>query len=108
MKANRLILKFLFAILVLFSTAASAQVKIGTNPTTIDPNNNLEVEASTPGRKTSVNKTTGQVTIKDGTEGAGKILTSDAAGGASWQPAQDIPVAFSANMAGGARQQRQR
>jgi hypothetical protein len=77
----------LFAAVMLFATSSAfAQVKIGTNPTTIDPANNLEVEASTAGRKTSVNKTTGQVTIADGTQGAGKILTSDANGGASWQP----------------------
>jgi len=73
------------AALLLGSSAAFAQVKIGTNPTTIEPNSNLEVEASTPGRKTKIDKTTGQVTITDGTEGAGKVLTSDAAGGASWQ-----------------------
>lgn len=60
------------------------QVKIGTNPTTIDPNNNLEVEASTPGRKVSVNKTTGKVTIADGSQGSEKILTSDANGVATW------------------------
>ncbi|WP_291193100.1 hypothetical protein [Dyadobacter sp.] len=71
--------------LLLGSSAAFAQVKIGTNPTTIEPNSNLEVEASTPGRKMKVDKTTGQVSIADGTEGAGKVLTSDAAGGTSWQ-----------------------
>jgi hypothetical protein len=76
----------LFAAAMLFgTTSAFAQVKIGTNPTTIDPANNLEVEASTAGRKTSINKTTGQVTIADGTQGAGRILTSDVSGGASWQ-----------------------
>src|SRR5688572_9697630 len=75
----------LFAAALLSSASAFAQVKIGTNPTTIEPNYNLEVEASTPGRKTKIDKTTGQVTITDGTEGAGKVLTSDAAGGASWQ-----------------------
>ncbi|WP_254411174.1 hypothetical protein [Dyadobacter diqingensis] len=67
------------------STSLFAQVKIGTNPTTINPANNLEVEAATTGRKTSVNKTTGQVTIADGTEGNGRMLTSDAVGGASWK-----------------------
>lgn len=73
------------AALLLGSSAAFAQVKIGTNPATIEPNSNLEVEASTPGRKMKVDKTTGQVSIADGTEGAGKVLTSDAAGGTSWQ-----------------------
>lgn len=76
----------LFAVALLFgSSAAFAQVKIGTNPTTIEPNSNLEVEASTPGRKTKIDKTTGQVTITDGTQGAGKVFTSDANGGGSWQ-----------------------
>ncbi|WP_342085936.1 hypothetical protein [Dyadobacter sp. OTU695] len=71
--------------LFLGTSAAFAQVKIGTNPTTIEPNSNLEVEASTPGRKMKVDKTTGQVSITDGTEGAGKVFTSDANGGGSWQ-----------------------
>lgn len=74
-------------LLSLFSvTTLFAQVKIGTNPTTIDANSNLEVEASTTGRKVKVDKGTGQLTIKDGTEGNGKVLTSDADGGASWVP----------------------
>lgn len=76
----------LFAAALLFgSSAAFAQVKIGTNPATIEPNSNLEVEASTPGRKTAIDKTTGQVTITDGTQGAGKVFTSDANGAGSWQ-----------------------
>lgn len=75
-----------FGVLVLFSSSdLLAQVKIGTNPTTISANSNLEVEASTSGRKTSVHKTTGQVSIADGTEGNKKVFTSDAAGGGSWQ-----------------------
>lgn len=64
---------------------SAAQVKIGTNPTTIESGSNLEVEASTAGRKMKVNKATGQVTIADGTQGTGKILVSDSSGGASWK-----------------------
>ncbi|WP_254411170.1 hypothetical protein [Dyadobacter diqingensis] len=76
----------LFAAVMLCSASSTfAQVKIGTNPTTINPANNLEVEAATAGRKTSIDKTTGQMTIKDGTEGSMKVLTSDANGAASWQ-----------------------
>ncbi|TDE14428.1 hypothetical protein [Dyadobacter psychrotolerans] len=91
MKKNQFIYKTMGAIMiaaamVLGSSTAFAQVKIGTNPTTIDATKNLEVEASTAGRKVSVDKTTGQVTIADGTQGNRKILTSDANGGASWQP----------------------
>jgi hypothetical protein len=76
----------LAAALLLGASAAFAQVKIGTNPTTIGASNNLEVEASTTGRKTSVDKVTGQVTIADGTEASGDVFTSDANGGGSWRP----------------------
>ena len=69
--------------LLFVSAMARAQVKIGANPGTIGTSSGLEVEA-TDGNKTIVNKTTGQVTIQDGTEGAGKILTSDATGKSSW------------------------
>jgi hypothetical protein len=74
------------------SSAVFAQVKIGTNPTTIEPTSNLEVEASTSGRKVKVDKTTGQLTVKDGTEGVDKILTSDAVGGASWKTAGVLKI----------------
>ena len=77
-----------------------AQVKIGTNPTTIEPNSNLEVEASTPGRKMKVDKTTGQVSIADGTEGAGKVLTSDAVGGTSWQILRSTAISSVSQPAG--------
>jgi hypothetical protein len=84
------------AAVLLSSSELMAQVKIGTNPTTIGATNNLEVEASTAGRKTSVDKVTGQVTIADGTQGTGKVFTSDANGGGSWQkPVQDVDVLFS-------------
>lgn len=82
----------IFAAALFCSASVFAQVKIGTNPTTIDPANNLEVEASTAGRKTSIDKTTGQVTIKDGTEGVNKILTSDANGAASWRTIRSTSV----------------
>ncbi|SDH37209.1 hypothetical protein SAMN04487996_13448 [Dyadobacter soli] len=85
MKTSTLFSAFIFALGLAASSVSFAQVKIGSNPTTIDPNNNLEVEASTPGRKTAINKSTGQVTITDGTQGAGKVFTSDANGGGSWQ-----------------------
>ncbi|SEJ37804.1 hypothetical protein SAMN05216327_109125 [Dyadobacter sp. SG02] len=85
MKTSTLFSAFVLTVGLAASSVSFAQVKIGSNPTTIDPNNNLEVEASTPGRKTSINKTTGQVTITDGTQGAGKVFTSDANGGGSWQ-----------------------
>lgn len=75
-------------ILLAFMTVqvVSAQVKIGSNPTTIGANNNLEVEASTSGRKVSIDKTTGKVTIADGSQGNDRILTSDVNGTATWKP----------------------
>lgn len=76
---------FLTGVMVCSVSILYAQVKIGTSPTTIDLNNNLEVQASTAGRKISIHKSTGQVTIADGTQGNKKILTSDVNGGASWQ-----------------------
>lgn len=90
MKTKLLLRKIFHAMMfgtatLLVSPSAFAQVKIGSNPTTIEPNSNLEVEAFTAGRKMKVDKTTGQVSIADGTEGIGKVLTSDAVGGASWQ-----------------------
>ncbi len=87
MKTKRLLSIALFVAFAALSNESFAQIKIGTNPTTIEPNSNLEVEASTSGRKMKVDKTTGQVTITDGTQGAGKVFTSDAAGAGSWQAA---------------------
>lgn len=76
---------FFTTVILLTGTTLFAQVKIGTNPTVINAANNLEVEASTAGRKTSIDKTTGQVTIADGTQKLGRVFTSDANGGGSWQ-----------------------
>lgn len=93
---KRITASFLIAGVFLTAFTAFAQVKIGTNPTVVDPANNLEVESSTTGNKVSVNKTTGKVTIADGSQGTGKILTSDANGEASWQTtgSQNSPVLF--------------
>ncbi|WP_254411172.1 C1q-like domain-containing protein [Dyadobacter diqingensis] len=79
---------------LLGSTSLFAQVKIGTNPTTINPANNLEVESSTVGNKVSVDKTTGKVTIADGSQGNGKVLTSDANGVATWQTKEVLCSSF--------------
>lgn len=77
--------KVLFALLFFSaSLGMNAQQKIGTNPTTISSNTNLEIEA-TNGSKLKVSSDTGKVTIADGTQGAGKILTSDSNGVASWK-----------------------
>ncbi|WP_375448420.1 hypothetical protein [uncultured Fibrella sp.] len=93
MKTNQFYLflaGLLLALLTTLPNATHAQVKVGSNYTTIGPTSNLEVEAATSGTATTgnkfmVNKTTGQVTIQDGTQGPGKVLTSDANGGSSWQ-----------------------
>lgn len=81
-----------FAAALLCSSTLFAQVKIGTNPTTINAANNLEVEASTAGRKTSIDKTTGKVTIADGSQGVDKVLTSDANGVATWQSSSTLKI----------------
>ena len=46
------------------------------------PSGNVGIGTTTPGAKLEVN---GPVKITDGTQGAGKVLTSDASGLASWQ-----------------------
>jgi hypothetical protein len=75
----------MFAILLFTSSTLFAQVKIGTNPTTINAANNLEVESSTTGKKVSIDKTTSKVTIADGSQADGNILTSDVNGEATWK-----------------------
>jgi len=86
MKPTKYLSITFFTTLILFTASTLfAQVKIGTNPTTINTASNLEVEASMAGRKTSINKTTGQVTIADGTQKAGRVFTSDGYGAGSWQ-----------------------
>ncbi|MHA4740635.1 hypothetical protein [Dyadobacter sp. MSC1_007] len=93
MKTTTLFSVFALTLGLAVSSVSLAQVKIGTNPTTIEPNSNLEVEASTAGRKMKVDKTTGQVTITDGTQGAGKVFTSDANGAGSWQASALVTAA---------------
>lgn len=97
MKIKQLLSKRTFSILMasgmfFYSYASFSQVKIGTNPTIINPANNLEIESSTPGNKVSVDKTTGKVTIADGSQGDQKILTSDLNGVATWQPKSSIRI----------------
>lgn len=71
---------FALATTALFSTA-QAQVKVGANPGTIGANSALEVEA-TNGKKVTVNKTDGSLTIGSVPSGAvtDSILTVDASG----------------------------
>lgn len=73
------------ALALIFSSKDSfAQMKIGTNSTNIEPSSNLEVEASTPGRKFKVDKTTGQLTIADGTQANNSVLVADTDGKTKW------------------------
>lgn len=58
----------------------------------INPANNLEVESTTAGNKVSIDKTTGKITIADGSQSDQSILTSDANGVATWQPKSTIRV----------------
>ncbi|MBK8686273.1 MAG: hypothetical protein IPN26_15555 [Bacteroidetes bacterium] len=53
------------------------------NALTILKNGNIGIGTNTPSERLEVN---GQVKITGGTPGAGKVLTSDASGIASWQP----------------------
>lgn len=69
MKTNQLLYKtmggmMIAAAMLLGASSAFAQVKIGTNPTTIDPANNLEVEAAN-NKKVSANKTTGTLKVEN-------------------------------------------
>lgn len=86
-------------------TTAHAQVKVGANPGTLSPNAVLDVESisgthtvilqngnmgvgtTSPGNKLEINNgtTAGAVKIIDGTQGTGKVLTSDANGVGTWQ-----------------------
>ncbi len=95
MKKRQLLKVALFGIgsMLFSSNLLMAQVKIGTNPTVINPTNNLEVEASTPGRKFSIDKTTGKMTLADSSQADGRILTSDANGTATWKPMSQARVA---------------
>ena len=79
---SRTLCTAMFAGALLFgSSSVFAQVKIGTNPTTIGSNSNLEVEASNS-KKVIVNKTSGTVVIENTPMGAltDSIVTVDASG----------------------------
>ena len=52
---------------------------------------NVGIGTSTPNAKLHVN---GTLKVADGTQGAGKILTSDATGLASWQPPPSLPGTY--------------
>lgn len=87
MKNTLLFCSFIFALFA-FPEAAFAQLKIGNNITKVDPNASLEVEGVTNGRRFRIDKSTGQVTIRDGSQEYGRVLTSDSQGRASWQKIQ--------------------
>lgn len=59
----------------------------------IDGDGEVGIGTTTPNSLLHVN---GSVTITDGTEGAGKVLTSDASGNASWQT-PPAPINWNAN-----------
>ena len=81
----KILLSVTFLITQISLLPSRAQVKIGTNSTNIEATSNFEIEASTAGRKMKVDKTTGQITIADGTQEYARVLTSDANGNASWK-----------------------
>jgi hypothetical protein len=84
MRLRFLLAPSLLLALIFSSERSYAQMKIGTNSTNIEPSSNLEVEASTSGRKFKVDKTTGQLTIADGTQANNSVLISDADGKTKW------------------------
>lgn len=96
MKRRILLSALLLSMLLGGSSLTYAQVKIGSNPTTIDPNNNLEVESTDPAKKISIHKTTGKLTIADGSQGDKKVLTSDANGVATWQSQSQLAIPVTA------------
>ncbi|MGG7664454.1 hypothetical protein [Dyadobacter sp. BHUBP1] len=96
MKAIRLFSALAITMTLATSAATFGQVKIGSNPTTIDPNNNLEVESADPAKKISIHKTTGKLTIADGSQGDKKVLTSDANGVATWQSQSELAIPVTA------------
>ncbi|WP_254560943.1 hypothetical protein [Dyadobacter diqingensis] len=81
MKSSKISRAIFLVTLLLSATLSSAQVKIGTNPTTIGSNSNLEVEA-TNNKKVIVHKDNGTVVIENTPPGAStdSILTVDANG----------------------------
>jgi hypothetical protein len=79
LKKSIIIAAFLFGAVGI----SNAQVKIGSNPTTIGTNSHLEVEGTTAGKFT-ITKDSSKVIIMDGSQGIGKVLTSDANGKATW------------------------
>lgn len=84
--------------LTAFSAQINAQIKVGTNPTTITADTNLEVESAN-GSKVQVSKDLGKITIKDGSQTVNKVLTSDANGVATWKDTQQpVEAAFSQNL----------
>ena len=88
------IIILMFALTV-FSAEINAQLKVGSNATTITANTNLEIE-STNGNKVQVSKDLGKVIIKDGSEAVNKVLTSDANGVATWKDTQ-LSIALKMN-----------
>jgi hypothetical protein len=85
------------AALLLGTSAVFAQVKVGSNPTTINANSNLEVEAAN-GKKVQVKKDVGTMVIENTPSGAltDSIMTIDATGNvkAMSRTALTAPVAI--------------
>ncbi|WP_157486818.1 hypothetical protein [Dyadobacter alkalitolerans] len=81
MKTTRLFSAILFSTMLAASSVTFGQVKIGTNPTTISPNANLEVEAAN-NQKVIVDKAIGTVQVENLPSGAitDSIVTADPSG----------------------------
>lgn len=92
--------KIILALSTAFALTANAQVKIGSNPSSINNNAHLDIESTTGSRlivtkdssKVGIGTLTpaakldvaGKVKISDGTQGNGKLFVSNASGVGSW------------------------
>lgn len=79
-----------------FYTNATATQSNLTERMTISDGGLVGIGQTTPTEKLEVN---GSIKMTDGTQAAGKIMTSDAAGKASWQPPVTTNTAFRASVA---------
>ncbi len=97
---------FIFVISILLTFSTHAQIKVGSNPTSISTNTYLEVESTNSNRfvvtkdsskvgigtltPTAQLEVVGKVKISDGTQGTGKLFSSNTSGVGSWVSANSV------------------
>jgi len=75
---------------LMIGTYSPSQLMFGTNNTErmrIDSTGNVGIGTNSPSAKLDIS---GNIKIADGTQGAGKVLTSDSNGLATWQTATSV------------------